>query len=105
MFRLRTKWDWYSKTISHFPLDIYKPLGYISSMTKEELRKWREDHGHSQASLARALDIAVMTVSRWERGAREIPPFLHLALKWLGSEGSEKIPGRQRAPKKTRKEV
>lgn len=74
-------------------------------MTKDELKKWREDHGHSQGSLARGLGVAVMTVSRWERGIMAIPPFLHLALKWIASEGGEKVPGRQRAPKKMRKEV
>jgi transcriptional regulator with XRE-family HTH domain len=53
-------------------------------MTPRELKEWREQNGLSQAKLAKALGVDVMTVSRWERGAREIPSFLHLAL--LGHE-------------------
>jgi hypothetical protein len=30
-----------------------------------------------------------LTVSRWERGVREIPSFLHLALRCLELEGGE----------------
>jgi transcriptional regulator with XRE-family HTH domain len=58
-------------------------------MTKKELKKWRETNGYSQASLATALGVAVMTVSRWETGTRTIPSFLHLALRCLKLEGSE----------------
>jgi transcriptional regulator with XRE-family HTH domain len=55
-------------------------------MTRNELKKWRKDNGYSQASLARVLNVHVMTVSRWETGAREIPPFLRLALRALELE-------------------
>lgn len=37
----------------------------------------------SQAELAAQLEVDVMTVSRWERGVRSIPPFLRLALLYL----------------------
>lgn len=57
------------------------------NMTNEELKKWREVNGYSQARLARALAVAVMTVSRWERGVRAIPPFLALAIRCLELEG------------------
>ena len=30
-----------------------------------------------------------MTVSRWERGAREIPSFLHLALECVEKKGEK----------------
>ncbi len=83
--------------------DKYKPMDYILTMTNDELKKWREVNGYSQARLAKALAVAVMTVSRWERGVRAIPPFLGLALRWLEVEGGElEAMGRKR--KKTRKE-
>jgi len=54
-------------------------------MTPADLRAWRKTAGLSQSELASALGVAVMTVSRWERGQREIPSFLHLALKALSA--------------------
>jgi transcriptional regulator with XRE-family HTH domain len=50
-------------------------------MTPTELQEWRKQNGYSQSQLARALDVDSMTVSRWERGVRKIPSFLHLALE------------------------
>lgn len=58
-------------------------------MTKDELKKWRANSNYSQAQLAKALKVAVMTVSRWETGTRAIPTFLHLALRCLELEGGE----------------
>ena len=70
---------------------------YILAMTSDELKKWREVNGYSQARLAKVLAVAVMTVSRWERGVRAIPPFLRLALRCLELEGGDtKIMGRGR---------
>ncbi|OHE26432.1 MAG: hypothetical protein A3J94_14080 [Syntrophus sp. RIFOXYC2_FULL_54_9] len=71
------------------------------TMTGDELRKWREGNGYSQARLAKALSVAVMTVSRWERGVRATPPFLHLALRFLELEGGGLEIVRQRRKKKT----
>ena len=76
-------------------LDIYKPLVYILSMTSDELKKWREANGYSQSRLAEALTVHVMTVSRWERGVREIPSFLHLALKSLEMQAKGKTKKRK----------
>ncbi len=50
-----------------------------------------------------------MTVSRWERETREIPPFLYLALKSLPQKGGEIKKGRPvvnklRKEKKIKKE-
>lgn len=50
-------------------------------MTPAELKAARLDKGLSQAALATILGVDVMTVSRWERALREIPPFLGLAMK------------------------
>jgi len=58
-------------------------------MKKEELKQWRTANGYSQASLAKALGVAVLTVSRWETGLRAIPSFLHLALAYLELKGKE----------------
>jgi transcriptional regulator with XRE-family HTH domain len=72
---------------------------YIKAMTKDDLKKWRGRNGYSQAKLAKALGVAVMTVSRWETGNRTIPVLLNLALKWLEYEGGKA------AGRKDRKEV
>jgi len=74
-------------------------------MTKYELKQWREEHGYSQAMLAKALGVAVMTVSRWETGLRAIPVFLHLALRCMELEGGELTKGKiittkERSPKR-----
>lgn len=70
-------------------------------MKPSELVKWRKKQGFSQKKLADMLGVAEVTVFRWEKAMREIPPFLHLALKWLELEGGEiKAKG-----KKKKKEV
>jgi transcriptional regulator with XRE-family HTH domain len=61
-------------------------------MTPDELIAWRKRNGFSQAMLAKALGVHVMTISKWERNIndkRGIPPFLHLALKELEGEGGD----------------
>ncbi|NTW16619.1 MAG: helix-turn-helix transcriptional regulator [Syntrophaceae bacterium] len=75
-------------------VDIDIPMVYVRIMTRKELKKWRAEHGYSQAKLARALSVAVMTVSRWETGLRAIPSFLHLALRCLELEGGETCKGK-----------
>jgi transcriptional regulator with XRE-family HTH domain len=52
-------------------------------MTPDDLKAWREKHGYTQITLAQALGVHEMTVSRWERGFTDIPPFLRLALERL----------------------
>lgn len=88
--------------IMEFGIDTYRPMVYNMNMTPEELKAWRKDNGFSQGKLAKALSVDPMSVSRWERGVREIPSFLHLALKWLEYEGGEK--SILTKGKKTRKE-
>jgi len=63
-------------------------------MKPKELQKWRQLNGYSQSQLAEALGVAVMTVSRWETASREVPPFLHLALKSMPKKGGEIRTGR-----------
>jgi len=58
-------------------------------MTSNDLKKWRKRNGYSQGKLAKALGVIPLTVSRWERGVREIPSFLHLALGCLEMKGGE----------------
>jgi DNA-binding transcriptional regulator YiaG len=74
-------------------------MAYINIMKPDELKKWRQQNGYSQDQLAKTLDVHLMTVSRWERGAREIPSFLHLALGYLELKGVE-IKKRQRKSKR-----
>jgi transcriptional regulator with XRE-family HTH domain len=52
-------------------------------MKPVELKNWRQRNGYTQNELSKMLGVAVMTVSRWETGSREVPPFLHLALSYL----------------------
>jgi transcriptional regulator with XRE-family HTH domain len=60
-------------------------------MTHAELKEWRKDNKYSQARLAKDLHVDVMTISRWERANRSIPPFLHLALRCLELEGNGQV--------------
>lgn len=52
-------------------------------MTPAELKAWRAAQNLTQPALAALLGIHEMTLSRWERGERIIPPYLHLALVGL----------------------
>ncbi len=63
-------------------------------MVSAELRSWRIKNGYSQSQLAKALGVITMTISRWERGERDIPPYLHLALKSLRRKGTKIKVGR-----------
>jgi transcriptional regulator with XRE-family HTH domain len=53
----------------------------ILAMKPDDLKARREALKLTQDQLARELGIDVMTVSRWERGARSIPPYLSLAIE------------------------
>ena len=61
-------------------------------MTGNELKQWRMKTGYSQGQLAKALGVIPITISRWERGERQIPSFLHLALDQLELKGDELKP-------------
>ncbi|OPY81455.1 MAG: helix-turn-helix protein [Syntrophorhabdus sp. PtaU1.Bin153] len=58
-------------------------------MTPGDLKSWRNVKGFSQAGLASVLGVTTQTVYRWERGTREIPPFLCLALGYVELTGGE----------------
>ncbi len=70
-------------------------------MNPTELQAWRKKNSYSQGRLATALGVIPLTISRWERGVREIPSFLHLALRCLELEGSK---GKNSKGLKTKKE-
>jgi transcriptional regulator with XRE-family HTH domain len=53
----------------------------------KELKEWRQFMSYTQAELAEKLGVDVVTVSRWERGKRKIPSFLHLALRTIKPKG------------------
>jgi transcriptional regulator with XRE-family HTH domain len=72
-------------------------------MNSKELIKWRRRNNYSQSQLALALDVDVMTISRWERGIRkQIPSYLHLALECLEMKGGIRL---IKGKKNTKKEV
>lgn len=56
-------------------------------MAPKKLQAWRKSNGYTQGQLAEVLGVATQTVYRWENDKREIPSFLHLALRCLESEG------------------
>jgi DNA-binding XRE family transcriptional regulator len=64
---------------------VYNP----NDMIAKDLKMWRKHTGYSQGKLAKILGVTPLTVSRWERGERKIPPFLHLALECVGKRGGE----------------
>jgi transcriptional regulator with XRE-family HTH domain len=80
-------------------------MDYSRIMTPQELKKWREKNGYSQSQLAKALGVITISVSRWERGVREIPSFLHLALLGLGCMGKKGGEELRERGKLKRKEV
>ena len=59
-------------------------------MTPAELKAWRAEQGLSQPALAALLGIHEITLSRWERGEREIPSYLALALEALAARRKRK---------------
>jgi transcriptional regulator with XRE-family HTH domain len=59
-------------------------------MEADELKRRREQLNLTQEQLAGALSVHVMTVSRWERGERAIPPHLPLALETVEREHGKK---------------
>lgn len=71
------------------------------TMTPIDLLKWRKKNGYSQISLGKALGVSTITVYRWEKAMREIPPFLHLALKYLELKGGEQEQVKSKTKKKT----
>jgi transcriptional regulator with XRE-family HTH domain len=70
-------------------------------MAPEDLKTWRKKNGYTQPELAQALGVHPVSISRWEHGVRETPPFLQLALERL-----ECMKGGEHEPraKKTKKE-
>ncbi|MBI5887463.1 MAG: helix-turn-helix transcriptional regulator [Deltaproteobacteria bacterium] len=60
-----------------------------NNLTPEELLKWRKKQGLSQIKSGKTLGVTTITVYRWEKAMREIPSFLHSALKFLELKGSE----------------
>lgn len=58
-------------------------LEFVSIVTPDELKTWREKHNLLQAELAEMLGVFWLTISKWENGVQKIPPYLHLALAEL----------------------
>lgn len=76
---------------------------HIKTLTPSKLIKWRKKNKLSQITLAEKLGVTTITVYRWEKGMREIPPFLHLALKYLELKGGDTKSSRDPGPRKIKK--
>jgi DNA-binding transcriptional regulator YiaG len=61
-------------------------------MNADELARWRHTYGVSQKTLSQYLGIHSMTVSRWEQGGAQIPPYLPLALDALAADFARRYP-------------
>lgn len=70
-------------------------------LNPSELLQWRKKNGYSQISLGKALGVSTITVYRWEKEMREIPSFLHLALKYLELKGGEQKKVKSKGKKKS----
>ena len=74
---------------------------YVNNMKPSELLNWRKKNGYSQIKLGKALGVSTITVYRWEKSMRQIPPFLHLALEGLLMKGGKsKAKGKIKKTKK-----
>jgi transcriptional regulator with XRE-family HTH domain len=69
---------------------------HLITMEPIELKTWRVKNDWSQTQLASALGVTNQAVSMWERGIREIPSFLYLALEGLESKGDALKPKTKR---------
>lgn len=65
-------------------------------MDADELKEKRKALEMTQAQLAEALGVNIMTISRWERGVRSIPPHLSLALEAIEANQKKKVSKRAR---------
>jgi transcriptional regulator with XRE-family HTH domain len=65
-------------------------------MDADELKEKRKALEMTQAQLAEELGVNIMTVSRWERGLRSIPPHLPLALEAIEAKQKKKVSKRAR---------
>ncbi len=81
----------WSTDSENIPLDSHRQFVYSYLMRPDELQAWRSRNSYSQSQLAKVLGVDVMTVSRWERGVCEVPPFLHLALAHLEGRGIKQL--------------
>ncbi len=68
-------------------------------MSPSKLIRWRKKNGYTQIRLGKALGVSTITVYRWEKAMRGIPPFLHLALKYLEIEGGDTEPKEKKRKK------
>lgn len=71
-------------------------------MNPPKLYQWRVENDYTRIRLGKSLGVTTMTVYRWEKGTRDMPPFLYLALRYLelkggeiGPEDKRKIKGRK----------
>jgi DNA-binding XRE family transcriptional regulator len=70
---------------------------YTIYMKPEELKTWRLKHGFTQGGLGSVLGVTKTTVFRWEKGLRDIPPFLGLALESIKKGAGARKAGRPKS--------
>src|SRR5262249_27301107 len=73
-----------------FHLTVASRIDYSAVMKPEELQQQRERLRLTQQELAVKLGVAVMTVSKWERGIHRIPESVALLLQQMRPEKGAK---------------
>jgi len=59
-------------------------------MTPEKFKKLRESIRYSKSELARDMEIAVRTITRWETGVTPIPKVAEMALQLVVLKATRK---------------
>jgi transcriptional regulator with XRE-family HTH domain len=58
-------------------------------MTREQLRKYIEQRGLTQAEAAQRLDVDVRTMRRWVAGDAPVPLMAEYALRYLDQKAKQ----------------
>jgi len=65
------------------PLDIAGQNVHSKGVTPKGIRKLRDSIGYSKPKLAKEMDVAIRTITRWENGHVPIPKMAEMALELI----------------------
>jgi DNA-binding XRE family transcriptional regulator len=67
----------------------YRHYAYTDFVTKDEFKQLRAKAGHTQATLAKEMNVHLRTVTRWEIGEVIIPRVVELALRYIAEHANK----------------
>ena len=67
-------------------MTIWTKCPYYPRVIGNQFRELRERIGHTQASLAKEMDVTIRTITRWETDSSRIPKMAELALRCLAEK-------------------